>query len=80
LRIRNCCPQPSGVTQAYRSGAAQLFLSQGQRDDEELNMDRENAQRRSSAALEQQVRFSRALQQTSLTLALAPRAGELGRC
>lgn len=38
------CPQPSGVTQAYGSTAAQLFLSWGQRDGEKLNTDMENAQ------------------------------------
>lgn len=43
-------------------------------------MGRENAHSRSSAALEQQIRFSRALKQTSLVLALAPRAAKLGHC
>lgn len=79
LCIRNCCPQPSRAAQACSSSAAQLFLRQGQSDGRELDVGRE-MHKAGLQQLQQQIRFSRALKQMSLVLALASRAAELGHC
>lgn len=61
------------------SRTAQLFLRQGQSHGMELDMGRE-MHRAGLQQLQQHIRFSRALKQMSLVLALASRAAELGHC
>lgn len=72
-------PSTKQGSPGLQNSAAQLFLRQGQSHGMEMDMGRE-MHKAGLQQLQQHIRFSRALKQMWLVLALTSRAAELGHC